>query len=300
MRSVKILAPIPFVAVALLVACGDANVTALNELESGVAIPTGTVALLVGPPDDHTACQDDVAHKPGLEEPYTSSCTTCHGSNLTGDYGPSCYTCHEKEWEESNPNPPVGHTVDKDGVFHASGLKDPYTASCTTCHGSSLRGDIGPSCYTCHEKEWEEENPNPPTGHTVEKDGVFHASGLKDPYTSSCTTCHGPSLRGDVGPSCYTCHEKEWDEQNPNPPAGHTVEQDGVFHAPGLDSPFTNCAACHGPSLMGDAGPSCYSCHDRKWEESVGACRDDDADDEHDDEHDDEDDDEDDDEEEHR
>jgi hypothetical protein len=46
-----------------------------------------------------------------------------------------------------------------------------------------------------------------PDTHTVEKDGVFHAPGLKDP-TQNCTTCHGQSLQGGSNgePACSTCH----------------------------------------------------------------------------------------------
>jgi hypothetical protein len=50
-------------------------------------------------------------------------------------------------------------------------------------------------------------------------------------------------------------------------PPGHTVNQDGVAHAPGLNDPTENCTACHGADLRGgDAGqPSCYSCHGQEW-----------------------------------
>lgn len=50
-------------------------------------------------------------------------------------------------------------------------------------------------------------------------------------------------------------------------PPGHTVNQSGVPHAPGLSNPTENCAACHGDDLMGgDEGqPSCYSCHGQEW-----------------------------------
>ena len=50
-------------------------------------------------------------------------------------------------------------------------------------------------------------------------------------------------------------------------PPGHTVNQDGVAHAPGLSDPTENCTACHGADLRGgdDGQPSCYSCHGQKW-----------------------------------
>lgn len=48
---------------------------------------------------------------------------------------------------------PAGHTVDKDGVMHHTGLEDPMT-NCTGCHGASLQGDQGPSCTSCHGVKW--------------------------------------------------------------------------------------------------------------------------------------------------
>lgn len=52
-----------------------------------------------------------------------------------------------------------------------------------------------------------------------------------------------------------------------NAPPGHTVNQDGVAHMPGLNDPVQNCTACHGDDLMGgdDGQPSCFSCHGQKW-----------------------------------
>lgn len=50
-------------------------------------------------------------------------------------------------------------------------------------------------------------------------------------------------------------------------PPGHTINEDGVAHRPGLSDPETNCVACHGADLGGGASgePSCFSCHGRKW-----------------------------------
>ena len=52
-----------------------------------------------------------------------------------------------------------------------------------------------------------------------------------------------------------------------NVPEDHTVVKDGVFHAPGLNSPEGTCSACHGADLMGGTNgqPSCFSCHGKKW-----------------------------------
>ena len=47
-------------------------------------------------------------------------------------------------------------------------------------------------------------------------DGAWHAKNYDTPYTAHCTECHGQGLQG-VGsvPSCYSCHEKVWDEETP-------------------------------------------------------------------------------------
>ncbi|PKN55380.1 MAG: hypothetical protein CVU56_21595 [Deltaproteobacteria bacterium HGW-Deltaproteobacteria-14] len=50
-----------------------------------------------------------------------------------------------------------------------------------------------------------------------------------------------------------------------NAPADHTVNENGVFHKPGLQNPTVNCTECHGASLQGGRGPSCTSCHGVKW-----------------------------------
>ena len=60
--------------------------------------------------------------------------------------------------------------------------------------------------------------------------------------------------------------EKEENQSKYNPPADHTVSQDGVMHRSGLEQPLTNCVGCHGADLTGgNVGVSCYECHGKKW-----------------------------------
>jgi cytochrome c553 len=60
--------------------------------------------------------------------------------------------------------------------------------------------------------------------------------------------------------------EKEGNYPDYNPPADHTISQDGVMHKSGLQDPLTNCVGCHGADLQGgNVGVSCFECHGQKW-----------------------------------
>ena len=240
-------------------------------------------------PSNHTDNVNNFLHAPGKDTPYTSWCTACHGTDLTGDIGPSCTTCHDPVWSETTPpggggstsNPPSNHTDNVNGFLHAAGKDTPYSNWCTACHGSALEGDINlgaPSCTTCHDQVWTETPPtgggstsNPPSNHTDDISGFLHAADKQTPYSSFCTACHGAALEGDINsgaPSCTTCHGQVWTEAPPtgggstsNPPSNHTDNVLGFLHAAGKDTPYTNfCTACHGPALTGDLGPSCPAC----------------------------------------
>lgn len=51
---------------------------------------------------------------------------------------------------------------------------------------------------------------DPPSSHTISKDGSMHMSGLDQPLTN-CTACHGADLKGGTsGVSCFECHGQEW------------------------------------------------------------------------------------------
>ncbi len=86
-----------------------------------------------------------------------------------------------------------------------------------------------------------------PTGHTEVLGGNFHMPGKEDPL-SNCVSCHGASLGGGAGQSCYNCH-------NDN---DHTISYGGQMHLSGTSS---TCSACHGPSNSGGIGPACSDCH---------------------------------------
>ena len=58
----------------------------------------------------------------------------------------------------SHSAPFFGHILYENGVFHRPGLWDPLT-NCVGCHGADLKGDRGPSCYSCHGPEWIQTHP---------------------------------------------------------------------------------------------------------------------------------------------
>lgn len=93
--------------------------------------------------------------------------------------------------KDAGNQPPEGHTLVLGGVAHRPGNTDPLT-NCVACHGSDLKGDVGPSCYSCHDN----------SDHTSVRGGASHKSGS----SSTCATCHGPQNTGGLGPACSTCH----------------------------------------------------------------------------------------------
>jgi hypothetical protein len=86
-----------------------------------------------------------------------------------------------------------------------------------------------------------------PSSHSVSLGGIKHPDGFADPLVH-CVECHGATLAGGGGPSCYHCHNA----------ADHAVVRGGVAHRDGAPAA---CAACHGPNNAGGVGPSCTTCH---------------------------------------
>lgn len=69
-----------------------------------------------------------------------------------------------------------------------------------------------------------------------------------------------------VVPFLFLSCESNGNESRYDPPADHTVSQDGAMHKSGLNQPLTNCVACHGNDLKGGSSQvSCYECHGKEW-----------------------------------
>jgi hypothetical protein len=86
-----------------------------------------------------------------------------------------------------------------------------------------------------------------PGSHTLSLAGTNHLEGHTDPL-ANCIECHGATLNGGRGPSCYECHDN----------ADHTTVRGGRRHRAGNAE---SCTVCHGPDNGGGLGPACSLCH---------------------------------------
>ncbi|NQU65633.1 MAG: hypothetical protein HQ517_15305 [SAR324 cluster bacterium] len=152
----------------------------------------------------------------------------------------------------------TSHNINLDGTEHGEKLYN-GEKNCTSCHGVNLNGNGPvPGCYSCHDALWSN------SFHSRVWGGVGHRSGMF--AVSDCGSCHGGnSLQGSRSrPSCYECHDDVWTTL-----AIHTINEEGAYHAPGLNSPLENCVSCHGSDLRGTANAqSCYQCHGNEWDEN--------------------------------
>ncbi|MBI2213253.1 MAG: hypothetical protein HYU52_06370 [Acidobacteria bacterium] len=55
-------------------------------------------------------------------------------------------------------------------------------------------------------------------------------------------------------------------------PKTHTVNREGIMHAPDAESAGSKCAMCHGKELKGGkmAKTPCYECHEKNWKQAGG------------------------------
>ena len=184
-----------------------------------------------------------------------SSCAVCHGSDFNGGIsGVSCKTCHPTQ----SGHPSAGWLDPSQNGFHGVRLAQAGLGYCSGCHGSDYRGGVaGVSCYTCH---------NGPSGHPEagwldKTSNLFHGLAASRRGLPACAACHGQDFSGGLaGVSCKTCHASK----SGHPSAGWMDSSSASFHGRRLaETSLTYCAGCHGKDYKGgDAGVSCYTCHD--------------------------------------
>ena len=198
-----------------------------------------------GPPASHTNPEDGILHAPGNNYPYSNGCATCHGVTLEGGIGPSCFACHDEKWNESAPSG-SGDGSSTGGGTTTTGLAL-FTTYCSACHGASgsnINGRTSSAISTA-----------------IANVGSMNSISL----TSAEIQAIADYLAGSTGGG-----GSESSGGTGGIPASHTNSEQGVLHASGNDYPYTNgCTSCHGSTLQGDIGPSCYSCHGQEWRESA-------------------------------
>jgi PKD repeat protein len=147
-----------------------------------------TVAVLaLGPVSEVVATPAKHVDGGGRETPWTN-CTACHGADLMGGVvDVSCFDCHNP-FASPDP-PPRGHDlVPGHSSFDIDDRLTPFDSGCTTCHGDDLTGDLGPSCFTCHDQLWSSgggENSPP----DVDKGGPYSGEpGVAVQFDASGTT----------------------------------------------------------------------------------------------------------------
>ncbi|MFH1070551.1 MAG: hypothetical protein V1794_13120 [Candidatus Glassbacteria bacterium] len=184
-----------------------------------------------------------------------SDCARCHGVDFKGGIsGQSCSECHASQ----SGHPATGWLVPSDAKFHGARLAQTGPEYCAGCHGTDYRGgEAGVSCYTCHKGP----SGHPATGWLTSSSPNFHGLATSSRGLSDCAVCHGADFNGGIsGQSCKVCHAS----QSGHPSTGWMTVGNANFHGTHLaETGLAYCAGCHGDDFKGgDAGVSCYTCHD--------------------------------------
>ena len=145
---------IDFVEAEELEAAEDDNVVETTETVSPAADPTRR---------EQTAPIDAPATEPAPDRTRTETPSPPPARSEAAPVEPESTPVAQKEESAeketassgSSMKRPKTHTVDNDGVMHASGLETPQK-KCAVCHGKDLQGGkVRVGCFDCHEKNWE-------------------------------------------------------------------------------------------------------------------------------------------------
>jgi len=131
----------------------------------------------------------------------TSSCTACHGTDLSGgESNVSCTSCHDyyphkKQWTEIST-----------AGFHGEFIRGEKwsMAKCQKCHGADYRGgETGVSCYKCHTEDGGPEACNVCHG---SKDNFAPPKDLSNHIDKTAMGVGAHQLHMSLFKSCALCH----------------------------------------------------------------------------------------------
>ncbi|HEY3358194.1 MAG TPA: CxxxxCH/CxxCH domain-containing protein, partial [Polyangia bacterium] len=155
----------------------------------------------------------------------TSCNAYCHGQTITGG------SLKQPQWttvDGSQAACGTCHSLPPGGGHPAQAT----TANCYGCHGAVVAAGLAWVNKDLH-VDGQVQNT-----HTAKRGAYWHLPGAP----SACKACHGATLHGGIGRSCYLCHGAP----------DHTSSRSGVLH-----KSSGTCSACHDGSFA----PACSSCH---------------------------------------
>jgi predicted CxxxxCH...CXXCH cytochrome family protein len=203
-----------------------------------------------------------------------ASCTECHGKEMKGGITKvDCFnqgaigSCHANGHGPRTITHPLPF---KDPTLHGKEAKKDLTI-CQDCHGATGSAGSNPlfnltigtlpnGCESagCHAAKTA--HPKPWNAHATAGD-----------QANACKLCHGANFEGGSGPSCKSCHTRLTGVEQPisgtctschgNPPNGFSAPNRAGSHAVHLALPELkkNCAACHNGAGAGTAVHLRYS-----------------------------------------
>ena len=227
-----------------------------------------------------------------------TNCMDCHTDMHNNTVGLDCARCHDsKSWLVQNITeihqlsrfPLLGaHNTADCSACHtsASNLEfQPLGIECVDCHRADYQAAINPNhiqtglstdCIECHKMEaftWSSQGFNhdffPLTkGHEVNDCAACHTSGVFEPITSDCYSCHQSDFASAVNPShqnsgfttqCTDCHTTEPDWK----PAKFDIHDDFYFpiYSGEHRGEWESCTDCHIQSENYSMF-SCTDCHE--------------------------------------
>jgi len=227
-----------------------------------------------------------------------ANCNDCHTDMHNNTVGPNCAECHTpKSWIVENITeihqrsrfPLLGaHNTADCAACHtsASNLEfQPLGVECIDCHNGDYQATTKPNhiqtgistdCIECHRIdafEWSASGINhdffPLTrGHKVEDCAACHKSGITEPISADCSSCHQNDYNNAKNPShqnsgfstsCAECHTTEPDWK----PAEFKTH-DGLYfpiYSGSHKGEWNSCADCHTQPENYNLF-SCTDCHE--------------------------------------